>query len=263
MASWELAPPPHPGTETERDRPGRAPVPRSTEEAKATSLFRAGSVLALVGTGLSLGVPIGLALAGARGRWTLFGANVTFVAFTGLLVLFGALLLLLGAAAFHRAFVRLRHVDRRFTWAAVLCLVGAFGFVVLLASSILIEADEASLFGCVQGSLGSLLSCLRSGSPLGAYTGTIGFWLGWLGGVGLVLGLVLAGRRAHRPALVSGGILYGVFLGVLLTVFVALGVPLPGVSLILAVTPVLAVAAPALVLFGVRQGLSPAIALAP
>ncbi len=232
-------------------------MPRSTEEAKAALLFRIGSVLALTGAGLALAVPVALALAGARGRWSLFGASVEFVSFAGALVLVGSLLFLFATAAFHRGFVRLRHIDRRFSWVAALCLVGAFGFVVLLASALLLEADAASLSGCAQGSSGSLLACLRSGSPLGAYTGTIGFWLGWLGGLGLVAGLLLAGRRAGRPALVAGGAAYALLLGLLADVFVALGYELIGTSTVLALAPVLAIVAPALVLVGVRGGLSP------
>ncbi|MGC2288714.1 MAG: hypothetical protein WA688_02505, partial [Thermoplasmata archaeon] len=91
------------------------------------------------------------------------------------------------------------------------------------------------------------------GQPLGADTGLVGFWLGWLGGLGIVVGLSLAGRRYRNSPVSGGAALYAILLLVLIGPFVGLLTPLPGIDYLLLVAPLFIVLAPGLVLGGARR----------
>lgn len=172
---------------------------------------------------------------------------------TSILVLAGAILFLLSFLFYRRSFLALRKVDGGFTSAAVLCLVGSLGFLLVLVGAALVIGDSSSLLGCVNGHPSQALSCLRSSEPFGAYTGLIGFWLAWLGGVGIVLGLLRAGGRYRSGPITDGAVAYAILLLILVGPFLALVVFVPYTEYLLALAPFLTVAAPALVWSGSRR----------
>jgi hypothetical protein len=182
-----------------------------------------------------------------------FVFDSSLVQITSLLVLVGAILLLLSLFFYRRSFSALRKVDRRFIAASVLCIIGALGFLLLLVAAAVVVGDANSLLACAHGQPSHALSCLKSGQPLGAITGTVGFLLGWLGGIGIVLGLFLAGNRFHVGALGGAAVVYLVLLLILLVPFLALVVALPNLSALVLLAPILAILAPALALVGANR----------
>jgi hypothetical protein len=176
----------------------------------------------------------------------------TFVEVLSLLVLVGAILFLLCLFVYRMGFSALRKVDPRFTVASVLCLIGSLGFLLLVVAAAVLLGSSSSLLTCLHGQPSHALTCLKSGQPLGAYTALAGFWLGWLGGVGIVVGLSSAGSRFQRGALYWGAALYAILLLVLIGPFLNQIYPVPGAEYLLILAPVLAILAPALVLSGSR-----------
>jgi hypothetical protein len=214
------------------------------EDAKGSHRIAIGAGLGVAGALITLLLPFALLWLSISNPDGLFTFNSNLVRDISLLVLAGAILFLLSLFVYRRGFAVLRKVDRRFTVASILCLIGSLGFLLLLVAVVVILGSTNALVTCIGGHPSHALSCLRSGEPLGAYTGLVGFWLGWIGGVGLVLGLASAGRRFSR------GILYG---SALVGPFVGLIYPVPGAEYLLLLSPLLALLAPGLAYAGTRR----------
>jgi hypothetical protein len=212
-----------------------------------------GAGLGIAGGLLAVALPLGLLLLNAYGPAQFFAFTSSFVQLLSILLLAGAILLLLSLFAYRRAFAALRHTDRRFVTASVLCLIGTLGFLLIVIAAAVLLGSTSSLLSCLHGEPSHALSCVRSGTPLGAYTGLAGFWLAWLGGLGVVLGLSLSGRRFHRGALGGGAVLYAVLLLVLVGPFADLLFPIPGAKYLIVVAPLLVLLAPAAVWSGSRR----------
>jgi hypothetical protein len=228
-------------------------VPHS--EPDQVGLFRiaTGAGVGLAAALLAIVLPIGfLLVATYAGAGFLSLDQTAFLDATVLLVLAGALLFLVSFFLYRRGFAHLRTVDRRFTLASVLCLVGSVGFLLLLVAAVVVIGSSSSLLSCIHGHPSQSLSCLRSGQPLGAYTGLLGFWLGWFGGVGIVLGLSAASSRFRTREIGWGAALYGVLLLILLGPFVALWIAFPGAAYLLGLVPILSILAPFFVFRGSR-----------
>ncbi len=209
----------------------------------AAGLGFAGALCAIV-------IPLAFLFLVAEHPGGYFTFSSTLVQSTSILVLVGALLLLLSLFFYRRSFSALRKVDRRFVAASVLCIIGSLGFLLLLVTAAIVIGDSASLLACAHGKPTHALSCLESGQPFGAITGTIGFVLGWLGGLGIVLGLFLAGSRFHAGALSGSAVFYTLLLLILLAPFVGLLVTIPDLGYLILLAPVFAILAPALALAG-------------
>lgn len=212
-----------------------------------------------------LGLGAGLGFAGAVGAIVLplaflflaadypggfFVLNGQLIQVSSVLVLAGAILLLLSLFFYRRSFAALRKVDPRFYVASVLCILGAVGFILLLVTAVIVVGNSASLLACVQGHPSHALSCLESGEPLGAVTASVGFLLGWVGGLGVMIGVLLAGGRFHARSLTMSGIAYGILLIILMVPFAGLLVTIPNLSYLIIFAPVLAVIGPGLALQG-------------
>ncbi|HYB78766.1 MAG TPA: hypothetical protein VEG66_03265 [Thermoplasmata archaeon] len=233
-----------------------APTAPSVEEGRGLYRIATGAAVGLAGALLAIVVPIAFLLAAAYAPAGFLSLHQTgFVEATALLILAGAILFLISLFLYRRGFAQLRKVDPRFTLASVLCLIGTVGFLLILIAAVVIIGSANSLLSCVNGHPTHALTCLRSGEPLGAYTGLVGFWLGWLGGVGLVLGLWAGSSRFHSRFIGVGGALYGVLLLALVGPFVSLVVAFPGVEYLLLLAPILSLLAP----FFVYHGTSPRI----
>lgn len=179
-----------------------------------------------------------------------FSLGTSLVQTSSGLVLAGAVLYILSLFLYRRAFAALRKVDSGFTVASFLCFLGALGFLLIIASAAVLAGTASSVLQCVHGQPSHALSCLESGQPLGAYTGLVGFFLAWVGGIGIVLGLSLAGDRFDRHAIDVGAVFYLLFLLLVLLPLVEMAVRLPGIEFLLVVVPILTIAAPLLVLAG-------------
>lgn len=182
-------------------------IPHSEQDT--TGLFRiaTGAGVGLAAALLAIVIPVGFLLVASYEPGGFLSLHQTaFLDAIGLLILAGALLFLFSLLIYRNAFAHLRKVDRRFIVASVLCLIGTLGFILLLVAAVVVVGSSSSLLSCINNQPTHALTCLRSGQPLGAYTGLIGFWLGWVGGVGIVLGLSAgsSGSRTERSVSVPG-----------------------------------------------------------
>lgn len=184
-----------------------------------------------------------------------FTLSSRLVEVTSVLVLAGAILLLVSLFVYRRSFAALRKVDPRFYVASVLCILGSIGFLLLLVSAIVAAGNSSSLISCVSGHPSRALSCLASGEPLGAVTGLLGFLLGWIGGVGIMIGLLLAGNRFRTGPLSGSGIVYGLLLLILVVPLASLFVSVPDVAYLLILAPIFGVVGPGLAVAGSLQAI--------
>ena len=227
----------------------------ATEELDRKGLYRiaTGAAVGFAGAILAIVVPILFLLVAAYAPGSFLSLHQSgFLEASALCILAGAILLLVSLFVYRRGFAQLRKVDSRFVVASVLCIIGTIGFLLILVAAVVIIGSANSLLSCVNGHPTHALTCLRSGEPLGAYTGLVGFWLGWLGGVGLVLGLSAASSRFRTRSIGLGAALYGVLLLALVGPFISLVITFPGSQYILVVAPFLSLLAPAFVYRGSR-----------
>jgi hypothetical protein len=234
-----------------------APVPHPIRQEEITGFGRlgTGAGVGLAGGILGVVLPIVFLWLTTHNPGGFFTYDTTLLDTTGFFILAGSILLLVSLFLYRRGFAVLRKVDGRFAIASVLCIIGSIGFLLILVSAAVLVGSSNSLLQCLHQSPSDALSCVRSGQPFGAYTGLVGFWLAWLGGLGIVVGLSLAGRR-HRNSTVQGGAaLYAILLLVLIGPFLGLLFSLPGIEYLLLVAPIFLVLAPGLVLGGARRAL--------
>ena len=172
----------------------------------------------------------------------------------GALLLLGAVLLAVSLFLYRRGFAALRTVDRRLALAANLCLVGTVGAILLFVADVLVLGASDTLANCIGGRSAASLDCLRSGQPLGTGAAVVGLALGWIGDLGIVIGLMAAGRRtAHAPLRVAG-VAYAALLLVFAGPVVALVAPVARTSYVFLALVALLLLAPALVRRGTRSG---------
>jgi uncharacterized membrane protein len=225
-------------------------------EQDRTGLFRVatGAGVGLAAALLAIVIPVVFLLIASYGPTGFLSLHQTaFVDATALLILAGAILFLVCLFFYRRAFALLRKLDPRFTVASILCWIGTLGFVLILIAAVVIVGSSSSLLSCVSGHPSHALTCLSSGEPLGAYTGLVGFWLGWLGGVGIVLGLSAGSSRFKTREIAVGAALYAILLLALVGPFIALVVSFPGVEYLLALVPILSLLAPYFVFRGANR----------
>ena len=230
-----------------------ATPPTAPKEEEQRGLYRlaTGAAVGLAAAILAIVLPISFLLVAAYAPGGFLSLNQPALIYAiALLILAGAILFLFSLFLYRRAFAVLRKVDPRFTAASILCLIGSIGFLLVLVAAIVVIGSANSLLSCVSGHPSHALTCLRSGQPLGAYTGLVGFWLGWLGGVGIVLGLLAGSSRFRAREIGVGAALYALLLLVLLGPFIALVVSFPGVQYLLVVVPFLSVLSPFFVYHG-------------
>lgn len=234
------------------------PASAGSREEEAQGLRRLGTG---AGAGLAAGIltvvlPVAFLWLAAYNPGGFFTYGTSLLDATALFILAGAILFVVSLFLYRRGFAVLRKVDSHFAVASVLCIVGSIGFLLLLVAAVVLVGSSNPVLNCIHGAPSHALSCLKSGEPLGAYTGLAGFWLGWLGGVGIVVGIALVGRRYLSGTVSGGAALYSILLLVLLGPFLALLTPLPGLQYLLLAAPLLAVLAPGLVLGGTRRSLA-------
>ena len=223
------------------------------EELSGLRRLGAGAGVGLAGGICSLILPFAFLWLASENPGGFFSYGTTLVRTISILVLAGAILFVLSLFLYRRGFAAFRHVDPRFATASVLCLVGSIGFLLLLVTAVLLFGASSEFVTCIHGAPSHALTCLSSSAPLGAYAGLAGFVLGWVGGLGIVLGVRLSGRRYRRTGISAGSFLYAVLLLVLVGPLVAALYAFPYAVYLLAAAPFLLVLAPGLVLGGVLR----------
>jgi hypothetical protein len=222
-------------------------------DPKGLRHFGTGAIFGIAGGVVGLVLPVSVNLLVLYAAVGILSFDTTLIALTGILVLAGAVLLAISLILYRLGFSALRKFDRRFLVASVLCNIGTVGLVLIVASAAIALVSTPALAACVRNSPAHALSCLGSVQPLTTYSVIVGFWLAWLGGLGIVVGLVWSGRRYRDARLVAGGAVYALLLLVLIDPFVALLLPIGGWQYPLLTIPVLALAAPACVFSGSRR----------
>lgn len=225
------------------------------DEPKGLRRFHLGAGFGLAGGIIGLVLPISVNLLVVYTAFGLLRVGTTLVALTSVLVLVGALLLAISLIFYRLGFSALRRFDRWFRSASILCNIGSVGLVLIIAAAALALYSSPALAACVQASPTQALNCLQSIQPLTAYSVVVGFWLAWLGGLGVVVGLELGGRRYRSRPLIAGGALYALLLLVLIDPFIALLFPVGGWQYPLLTAPILALVAPLYVYAGSHPSL--------
>jgi Protein of unknown function (DUF973) len=225
-------------------------VPASTEEGKSSTYLRRGSLIAAGGALVAVAVPAALVLLSRRQLYGLSAGSHSAVALEGLLVAVGAVLLLLAFLLYRRAFAHLRHADPRLGPASVLCLVGSVGAIAVVVAGALVGGGPSAVTGCLGGRSAHALACLRAADPTVGYLALAGFWLAWVGAVGVCVGLVLSGRHFRRRLVVAAGVVYAILVLDVVVPFAGAIAAVPGTNEALAIAPFAAVAAPLLVYVG-------------
>jgi hypothetical protein len=220
------------------------------QDEKGVGRLGLGAGLGFAGALAAIVLPLAFVFVVANFPGGFFVWNTTLVQVSSILVLAGAVLLLLSLFFYRRSFAALQKVDRRFLAATALCLVGSLGFLLIFITVAVVVGNSSSLLACVHGQPSHALSCLESGQPLGAVTGLVGFFLGWIGGVGVMLGLLLVGGRFRAGALMGSGVVYGLLLVILILPFAGLLVMIPHVSYLVILAPIFAIVGPGLALQG-------------
>jgi len=228
-----------------------APPTNGTEdEPRGLRRFETGALFGLAGGMAGLVLPITVNLFAFYYPVGIFTFGTTLVALTTIFVLAGAILLAISLILYRLGFGALRRFDRWFFGASILCNIGSIGLLLIIIPMALALYSTPSMVQCLRGAPSHTLSCLGTIQPLFADAVILGFWLAWLGGLGIVVGLELGGRRYREPRLFGGGSAYALLLLVLIAPFVALLFPIGGWQYPLLTVPLLALLAPALVYAG-------------
>jgi len=226
-----------------------------TDEPRGLRRFQQGALFGLAGGIVGLLLPVSVNLFAFYGTAGLLTFGTTLIALTSVLVLVGAILLAVSLVCYRLGFGALRRFDRWFLVATILCTVGTVGLVLIVASTAIALESTPSLDQCIRGAPTHALTCLKSVQPLTAYSVVAGFWLAWVGGLGIIVGLALGGVRYREVRIVGASATYGLLLLVLIDPFVALLFPVGGWQYPLLTIPILALCAPILVYAGGHRAL--------
>lgn len=229
------------------DAPGR-----STEEVKAGARLRLGAAVGLFSAVFALALPWVLLLAGSRSVGML-ALSANFLKLVDGLAVIGTFGFLVMFFLYHRAFSHLRHIDPSLRAAVILCTLGTVGSLVLTIVVAWLLGGTGALSHCLGGRATDAYACVRGRSPALAWLAVTGFWLTWVGGVGIVVGLLPSAHHYGRGALTVAGSLYAVLLVLLLVPVIALLYLVPGLAYAGLLATLAALVAPVLVLAGARQ----------
>jgi hypothetical protein len=225
-------------------------------DTKGLQRFRTGATIGISGAVAGLALPVALNLFAAYDPSGTLTSGATLIELTTIFLLAGAILLAISLIFYRSGFAAFRKLDRWFLTASVLCVIGSIGLLLVVLSAAFALASTPTLAQCIRGAPSHALSCLRAIQPLTAYSVLVGFWLAWLGGLGVVVGVELGGRRFREVRLIGAGVAYALLLLVLIDPFLALLFPIGGWQYPLLLGPILALVAPALVSAGSRRLLS-------
>jgi hypothetical protein len=225
----------------------------SSDEANGLGAITAGSVIGLAAGITGLVLPVGLVL------WATYlpspalphGAQLILLA--AALAIVGAVLFAISLLVYRLGFSRFRKSDGRFWAASLLCMCGTVGVLLVVAAIALAMLSSNTIADCIHGAPTHAFACVRSAAPLASYSGLLGFWLVWLGGLGVVVGISLTGGRYRSGWLYVGAAVYALLLLDLIAPFLGLLLPIASLTEPLLAGPLLVLIAPAAVIVGARD----------
>jgi len=204
---------------------GQAAV--SGEELSGVSRVKWGALLGILGLVLAVGgvlvvlldVGLGITNTSDAGYVSLLKTILLAV----ILVVIGVLLALLSFVLYTAGFAALRRSDRRFSTPMVLCVIGLIGLALIGGFVVSYAGGIDSALGCPS----SNSTCQNNATSIGhgvvvlAYVGGL---LGFIGLIGLILGLYRFGSRYQSSIAKVGAILYIIpFLSVIAPILVFIG----------------------------------------
>jgi hypothetical protein len=203
----------------------------------------------------ALALPVAVVLLATYRPETPFLRGAQLIDVTAVFALIGAILFAVSLYVYQIGFSALRPFDRRFWAASILSLCGTAGAILVIVTIALALYSSSAIADCIQGAPTQALVCLHTAAPIASYSGAVGFWLVWLGGLGIVVGVGLAGTRYREPWLFGGATLYGFLLLGLLAPAVGLLFPLGSLTYPILAAPVFGLVAPALIFEGSNRAL--------
>ncbi|MCI4333636.1 MAG: hypothetical protein L3K01_07970 [Thermoplasmata archaeon] len=226
------------------------------EHSKGLHRLATGSTVGLAAGVVGLVVPVTLLVVQSESPGALPLSPSQLIQVTAVLAIAGALLLAVSLIIYRMGFAAFRKVDRRFWSASVLCMLGTVGLLLLVLPIVVALTSSDSIAACIQGSPTHAPACLRSAAPLAGYVAVLGFWLLWLGGLGIVVGLSLVSVRYRQVWLTAGAALYAILLLGLIAPALALLFPIGGLAYAVLALPVLVLVAPAVTSHGSHRAMS-------
>lgn len=221
-------------------------------EGKGMRRLEMGSTLGMVAGAVGLALPFVLFL------WTSYGpygselSPADWIRLAAVLTLGGAILFAVSLLLYRSAFSSLRAGDARFWVASILCMLGTVGVILLVLPMALAFLASGAMANCIQGAPTKALVCLDSAAPLASFLGTAGFWLLWLGGLGIVVGISLTSVRYRQPWLTAGAALYALILLALVGPLIGPIARLGGPQYEVLALPLLVLLAPIAIYHGAR-----------
>jgi hypothetical protein len=197
-------------------------VQAAVPDPKGLRWIQSGAVLGLVAAVTGLAAPVSLLVLASYSPAHLQTFAPTLIRATAFLAFAGAVLFAVSLIAFRVGFATFRTFDPRFRSSSILCLIGTLGYSLLAVPTAAALLSSDALLQCLQQTPTGALACLQSVAPLAGYAAIVAFWLVWLGQLGIVVGLVLTGRRFHDVSLYAGTVLYGLLLLVFIAPFIGL-----------------------------------------
>jgi hypothetical protein len=226
---------------------------RAGHESQALWRFAAGSTVGLAAGVTGLVLPAALILLASYSPGTIYLTGTQLVEATAILALAGALLFAISLWIYRLGFSMLQRSDRRFIVASILAWVGTVGVLLVVVAIGIAFVSSGTMSGCIQSAPTNALACLRAAAPLASYSGAVGFWLVWLGGLGVVFGIGLAGTRYRQPWFYGGAGIYSLLLLGLIAPALSLVFPIDPPAFLLLATPALAALGPAAIFHGARR----------
>ena len=224
--------------------------PHPLGEARGLQRIAVGSIVGLAAGLNGLALPTALYVRASDSPGVLSLSPSALVQVTSLLALVGAILFAISLLLYRSGFKILRASDRRLWLASLLCGAGTVGVILLLLPILFAFIGSDTMANCVQGAPSKALACIGTSTPLVGGLATIGGWLLWAGGLGVVVGIFLTSVRYRQPSLMAGSALYALILLVLIGPLVgALGWLRLGVLAI----PIMVLIAPIAVFYGNRR----------
>jgi hypothetical protein len=227
------------------------------DESNGLRRISTGSAIGLAAGVIGLGLPITLILLPTLSPGTIYLTGPELIETTAGLALVGAVLFAVSLLVFRLGFAALRGFDRRFWTASILCMIGTVGVILIVVPIALAASSSDAIARCIQGAPSRTLACVSSVAPLASYWAIAAFWLLWLGGLGIVVGITLAGRRYRQIWLYLGAALYAVLLLGLLAPLLGLLFPIGALTYPLLAAPFLVLLGAALIFQGSRRAMRP------
>jgi hypothetical protein len=229
------------------------PTEPGADEPRGLRRIAQGSLFGLAAGIAGLVLPIILILLATYSPGTPFLQGAQLIQVTAIMALAGAILFAVALLVYRLGFAALRRFDPRFWTASVLAMLGTVGVLLIVVAIALAFVSSDAMASCIQGAPTHALACLKTAAPLASYSGLLGFWLLWLGGLGIVVGIGLAAHRYSESWFYGGAVVYALLLLGLIAPALAFLFPIGALTYPLLAAPLLALIAPAAIFEGTTK----------